>query len=239
MRLAILDDDAALGDYVARLMMNSGHQVQAFKDAKSMLKALRQDSFDLLLLDWVLPDSSGLDVLRWVGENLDPAPPTIMITVRGGEADIVSGLTAGADDYVVKPLRDSVLKARVEALLRRVYGSRSRGPIERFGRHVFDLHRRAVTIDGTTIATTAKEFALALLLFRNLSRPLSRNYILEAVWGSSRDTESRTLDAHISQIRSRLGLRPENGLRLSSVYGFGYRLEEIEGAPAQFGAESE
>ena len=98
------------------------------------------------------------------------------------------------------------------------------------------LQQRTLTISGKPVVTTAKEFTLALLLFRNLARPLSRSYIMEAVWGHGPDMLSRTLDAHISQIRNRLGLRPENGLRLSSVYSFGYRLEQVE--PALAGAAS-
>jgi DNA-binding response OmpR family regulator len=225
MRLAILDDDSALGAHISKLMIELGHTTLEFRNGKSMLKELRQNSFDLLLLDWSLPDTSGIEVLGWVREHLDPSPPVIMIT---GETDIVAGLTSGADDYVTKPIQDDVLKARVEAVLRRVYGGAGKRGVEVYGEHAFDVQQRTLTISGKPVVTTAKEFTLALLLFRNLARPLSRSYIMEAVWGHGPDMMSRTLDAHISQIRNRLGLRPENGLRLSSVYSFGYRLEQVE-----------
>lgn len=178
---------------------------------------------------------TGLEVLRWVRTNMDPAPPIIMITARVGEADIVAGLTSGADDYVTKPIQDDVLKARVEAVLRRTYGAQAKKTIELYGRHAFDVQARTLTIDGEPVVTTAKEFALALLLFRNLQRPLSRSYIMEAVWGHGPDIMSRTLDAHISQIRNRLGLRPDRGLRLSSVYSFGYRLERLDASTVEAG----
>ncbi len=229
MRLAILEDDHSIRTHVSALLGSSGHQVREFHEAKGMLKALRLDSFDLLLLDWSLPDKSGIEVLAWVKEHLDPAPPVIMITARTTEADIVTGLTAGADDYVTKPVQDEVLKARVDAVLRRVYRASARQKIEQYGHFAFDIEQHTLTSHGNPIAMTAKEFGLALLLFRNLHRPLSRDYIMDAVWGHSPDMVSRTLDAHVSQIRSRMALRPENGYRLSSVYSFGYRLEEIEG----------
>jgi DNA-binding response OmpR family regulator len=228
MRLAILDDDSVLGAHISKLMVESGHSTAEFRNGKSMLKELRQNSFDLLLFDWSLPDTSGIEVLAWVREHLDPSPPVIMITARVEENDIIAALTSGADDYVTKPIQDDVLKARVEALLRRVYGGSGKRGIEVYGEHAFDVQQRTLTISGKPIVTTAKEFTLALLLFRNLARPLSRGYIMEAVWGQGPDLISRTLDAHISQIRNRLGLRPENGLRLSSVYSFGYRLEQVE-----------
>ena len=231
MRLAILDDDSALGAHISKLMVELGHTPFEFRNGKSMLKELRQNSFDLLLLDWSLPDTSGIEVLSWTREHLDPSPPVIMITARVGENDIVAGLTSGADDYVTKPIQDDVLKARVEAVLRRVYGGAGKRGVEVYGEYAFDVQQRTLTVSGKPVVTTAKEFTLALLLFRNLSRPLSRSYIMEAVWGHGPDMMSRTLDAHISQIRNRLGLRPENGLRLSSVYSFGYRLEQVE--PAQ------
>jgi DNA-binding response OmpR family regulator len=228
MRVAILDDDSTLCSHVLRLMVDAGHAPSEFHSSKSILKALRQNSFDLLLLDWTLPDSSGIEVLSWVREHLDPSPPVIMITARVGENDIVAGLTAGADDYISKPIQDSVLKARVEAVLRRAYGGPGKRSIEVYGEYAFDVPQRTLKVSGQPVVTTAKEFTLALLMFRNLARPLSRGHIMEAVWGHGPDMMSRTLDAHISQIRGRLGLRPENGLRLSSVYSFGYRLEQVE-----------
>lgn len=228
MRLAILEDDTAFGGYVAQLMGEAGHQATEFRDPRALVRALRLDSYDLLLLDCVPPTSSGFDVLNWIKQNLDPAPPTIMISALAGDRDIVAGLSRGADDYVTKPLHGEILKARVGSLLRRVYGDRSDEKVECFGDHAFDLRYRTVTVKGQPVATNAKEFALALFLFRNLNRPLSRAHLMESVWGHAPDSMSRTLDSHISLIRNRLGLRPENGLRLSAVYNFGYRLEEIQ-----------
>jgi DNA-binding response OmpR family regulator len=228
MRLAILDDDRELCAQVASVMRGAGHACYEFHSGEALRRALRRESYDLLLLDWELPDLSGVDLLAWARATLPAPPPVIMLTGRTGDGDIVHGLDIGADDYVTKPVNTAVLKSRVEALLRRSYGHATAPRIEAFGDHVFDPMGMSVTVRGTEVELTAKEFGLALLLFRNLNRPLSRAHIMETVWGRNPEIPSRTLDAHVSQIRGRLGLRPENGLRLASVYSFGYRLEQID-----------
>ncbi len=233
MRLAILDDDRELCASIASVMRSAGHACYEFHSGEALRRALRRESYDLLLLDWELPDLSGIDLLAWARSNLPAPPPVIMLTGRTGDGDIVHGLDIGADDYVTKPVNTSVLKSRVEALLRRSYGASTAPRVENFGDHVFDPLAMTVTVRGAEVDVTAKEFGLALLLFRNMNRPLSRAHIMETVWGRNPDIPSRTLDAHVSQIRGRLGLRPEHGLRLASVYSFGYRLEQIAAAPAE------
>ena len=228
MRLAILDDDRELCAQVATVMRSAGHSCFEFHSGEALRRALRRESYDLLLLDWELPDLSGVDLLAWARANLPSPPPVIMMTGRTDDGDIVHGLDTGADDYVTKPVQTSVLKARVDAVLRRAYGAVSAPRVENFGDLVFDPIAMTVSVRGTSVDVTAKEFGLALLLFRNLNRPLSRAHIMETVWGRNPEIPSRTLDAHVSQIRGRLGLRPEHGLRLASVYSFGYRLESID-----------
>jgi DNA-binding response OmpR family regulator len=213
---------------MGQLLRADGHLVLELRSGRQMQRALRQESFDLVLLDWEVPDLSGLEILKWSRENLDPAPPVIMITARAGEADIVNGLTSGADDYVTKPVQDSVLSARVDAMIRRAYPRPPTRGVEIFGEHAFDVAAGVVLVSGEPVVVTPKEFALALMLFRNLQRPLSRGHLLEAVWGRNPNLATRTLDAHISRIRIVLGLRPDKGLRLSSVYSFGYRLERVD-----------
>lgn len=231
MRIGILEDDVALCAHLEEVLREDGHNVVKSHSGKDFQRLLRRDSFDVLLLDWEVPDLSGMEVLCWARDNVTPLPGVIMITSRVGELDIVAGLRAGADDYITKPVQDIVLRARVDALLRRTYGAppaTATASVEVYGDYVFHVSGGAVTVDGYPVAMTSKEFALALLLFRNLDRPLSRNHIMEALWGREPDTLSRTLDVHISRVRILLHLRPERGLRLSSVYSFGYRLERLE-----------
>lgn len=226
MRIGILEDDEALAGLVEKLLGESGHACAVYADGPAMVRALHRETFDLLVLDWNVPGLSGLEIIEWARANLDVAPPALMLTSRSAEEDIVAGLSAGADDYVIKPVAPSVLKARVEALARRAYPTASSG-VEHYGPYCFDTRAETVTLNGVPITITAKEFALALLLFRNLHRALSRAYIFEALWGRNPNLPTRTLDAHVSNIRSKLNLRPDNGFKLVPIYAYGYRLETL------------
>jgi DNA-binding response OmpR family regulator len=225
MRIAILEDDLSLANYIEKSLNDGGHSCDLFIDGKQLLRALRRETFDILILDWNVPGLSGHEVLLWMKENLDSSPPALMLSSRSAEEDIVAGLSAGADDYVVKPVAPAVLLARVNALARRAYPPPPPDGIETFGDYLFDMRNETVEFAGQRIVLTAKEFALALLLFRNIHRPLSRAYIFEALWGGNPDLSTRTLDAHISNVRTKLNLRPGNGYKLVPIYAYGYRLE--------------
>ncbi|WP_395827645.1 response regulator transcription factor [Collimonas sp.] len=229
MRIAVLDDDPSQTDLVCQVLTSSGHTCHPFQSGKEILNQLRRESYDMLVLDWQVPDLSGPEVLRWVREKLPRTIPVLFITSRSGEDDIVEGLAAGADDYMIKPIRRSELVARVQALLRRAYPIQSSSEQIVFNDYLFETRSGRLTLAGKPIEITQKEFDLALLFFRNLGRPLSRAYILEAVWSRDVDIPSRTMDTHVSRVRSKLQLRPENGYRLAPVYSYGYRLEQLTG----------
>lgn len=227
MRIAILDDDENLLKLTSVCLTEAGHTCHTFVSGKAMVHQLHRESFDLLVLDWQVPDLSGTEVLQWVREKLSATLPVLFMTSRSAEDDIVAGLAAGADDYMIKPIRKSELVARVNALLRRAYPQQTATEIASFGDYAFDLRGSRARLKGEALELTQKEFDLALLLFQNLGRPLSRAYILEAVWSRDIEIPSRTMDTHISRVRSKLDLRPENGFRLAPVYSYGYRLEQI------------
>jgi len=229
MRIAILDDDRSQTDLVSQVLTAAGHQCYPFNSGKEMLNQLRRESFDMLILDWQVPDLSGPEVLRWAREKLSDKLPVLFMTSRSGEDDIVTGLAAGADDYMIKPIRRGELVARVQALLRRAYPTQNAVEQIQFNQYVFEPRTTRLTATGEPIELTQKEFDLALLFFRNLGRPLSRAYILEAVWSRDVEIPSRTMDTHVSRVRSKLQLRPENGFRLAPVYSYGYRLEQVSG----------
>jgi DNA-binding response OmpR family regulator len=126
MRIAVLDDDRSQTDLVSQVLNAAGHVCHAFQSGKEMVNQLRRESFDMLIIDWQVPDLSGADVLRWSREKLPPTLPVLFMTSRSGEDDIVAGLAAGADDYMIKPIRRGELVARVQALLRRAYPSQNR-----------------------------------------------------------------------------------------------------------------
>lgn len=227
MRIGVLEDDIELARELEALLVGAGYRCFLFQSGQKLINFLRHETVDLLLVDWNIPDVSGIAVVRWVQENLEVHPPVLMLTSRTAEEDIVAALRSGADDYVVKPVQPGVLLARIESIQRRVYPPPRLGSEERFGDYIFDLRQENVRMSGSEIALTAKEFALALMLFRNMHRALSRSYIFEALWGRNPELQTRTLDSHISKVRTKLNLRPENGLKLVPVYAYGYRLEAI------------
>ncbi|CAG9191098.1 DNA-binding response regulator [Paraburkholderia sabiae] len=228
MRIAVLDDDVAQADLVCQSLAVDGHDCHAFAEGTALVKQLRRQTFDLLVLDWNVPDMSGEEVLKWVRQSLSDRLPVLFMTSRSRETDIASILNKGADDYVVKPVATSVLLARVRSLLRRAYQLNHAATKESFGEFEFELGAKQVVARGTPVTLTQKEFELALLLFRHLSQPLSRAHILEAIWRQDVDIPSRTMDTHVSMLRAKLGLRPEHGYRLTPIYGYGYRLERLE-----------
>jgi DNA-binding response OmpR family regulator len=228
MRCAIVDDDRAQTALVEKLLSGAGHRCEVFHGGAALLARLRQDTYDLVVLDWSMPGLTGIEVLKAVRAGPSAATPVLMLTARADTADIVAGLEAGADDYVVKPLVPEVFLARVDAILRRAGLSRPSSPVAQFGPYSFDRATETVSFNGESVKLTAKEFALALAFFENLSRPLARAWLLEHVWGTKADLESRTLDAHVSKVRVKLHLRAEMGYRLNPVYSYGYRLERAE-----------
>ncbi len=230
MQIAVVDDDLHQLELLSRAVETMGHVSHRFTDGQGLLQAMRRSTFDLLLVDWELPDLSGVDIvqtLRAEGAGM----PIVMVTHRDGERDVVQGLTKGADDYVVKPVRGAELKARLLALLRRAYPEQA--TLQRHGPYEWNASTRAWCRDGEPIELKPREFDLCVCLFRQIGRVLSRSYLMQAVWGRDDEVPTRTLDTHISAIRLKLGLRPEHGYRLSAVYGHGYRLEALEAQERQ------
>ncbi|MBC2670171.1 response regulator transcription factor [Novosphingobium piscinae] len=225
MKVAVLDDDKAVLETVAKLLDEAGFQCATFDNGRQLVRTLHRETFDLFVIDWNLPDLPGLNVLEWIRNQIGAQPPVLLLTNRVSDEDLVAGLRAGADDFVTKPYHPAVLLARVEALARRSTMNLSR-TTETYGKLDFELTSKTLRLSGEVVHLTPKEFSLALLLFRNLNRAVSRAYIFETIWGMDPDLSTRTLDIHISKIRSKLALRPENGFRLTPVYGYGYRLEE-------------
>jgi DNA-binding response OmpR family regulator len=227
MRIAVLDDDRSQLELVCQVLTSAGHTCHAFGSGKEMLNQLRRESYDMLIIHWQPPNVSGAEVIHWVRERLPANLPVLFLTSRSSEDDIIAGLAAGADDYMIKPVRRGELVARVQALLRRAYPAQNTVEQIQFGKYIFEVRTGRLTMDGKPVELTQKEFDLALLFFRNIGRPLSRAYILEAVWARDVEVPSRTMDTHVSRVRSKLRLRPEYGYRLAPVYSYGYRLEKI------------
>lgn len=238
MRIAVLEDDDSQRDWMNSFLMALGHVCHAYPSAQGLMRDLRRESFDLLVMDWNLPDMSGLEVVRWVRANLSSRVPVLFVTSHVDEADLVEALKAGVDDYMTKPVRVPELMARLHALLRRAYPQQT-GETLVVGDYTFDQGAKTLTMRGLPVDLKHREYELAYLLFSRLGELLSRKYLQESVWGGQADVVSRTLDTHVSRLRVKLDLRPENGYRLSSVYSLGYRLESLNGQQPQVGQAGE
>lgn len=228
MRIALLDDDRNQSDLICKALSGAGYFCQSFKTGKDLFDQLRREGCDMLVIHWQVADASGVEALRWVREKLPAELPVLFIVAgRTDQDDIVATLAAGANDYLVKPVRRSELLMRVQVLLRRAYPAQTAPEEIQFAQYVFETRTSRLTMDGNPIDVTQKEFDLALLFFRNLGRPLSRPYILETIWSREGHVPSRTMDTHVSRVRSKLQLKPENGFRLTPVYSYGYQLEQL------------
>jgi DNA-binding response OmpR family regulator len=231
MRIAILEDDPDQLALLKRWISDDGHDVHGYESGRETMKQAGRESFDLFMLDWQVPDVSGLEVLTWLRGNVSKTVPVLFVTVRDSEQDIVFALEHGADDYMVKPVRRQELLARVRALLRRAYPSEEQKLLS-FPPFDIDIQLSEVRKNGAKVELTPKEFELTVTLFRNIGRLMSRGHLQETVWGRSGDLATRTVDTHVSQVRKKLDLRPESGYRVVPVYNYGYRLEKTGGPSA-------
>jgi two-component system response regulator RegX3 len=227
MRIAFLEDDPSQTELFSHWFELAGHHPHPFDRGARLLRALEQETFDVLLLDWNVPEMSGIDVLRHLRQRLQSAVPVLFSTARSREEDVVRALREGADGYVTKPVRRLELLARLESLAqRRRDGQPQTGVIELDAFRV-DLGMRTILRNNTPLRLTAKDFDLSALFLRNVGRLLSRGHIRETVWNANHPMSSRTLDTHVSRVRNKLGLVREHGWRLVAVYGYGYRLERL------------
>ena len=227
MRIAALDDDPLQLEFFTHTLTASGHVCRTYATGAALLKDLRRETFDLLIVDWQLPDIEGPQLVAKARQQIGAELPILFVTNRQAESDIVEGLASGADDFMVKPVRVAEFSARVNALLRRAYPDSTSGALE-FGNYRFVPETRSLEMAGAPVELKAREYELALFLFQNMGRLLSRDHLREIIWGHSAEVISRSLDTHISRLRTLLDLRPANGYMIAAVYGVGYRLEAVK-----------
>lgn len=229
MRVAILEDDPDQSELVSLWLQDAGHAVSCYEDAAGFLRSVRRESFDLYVLDWVLPDLSGVEVLSRLRSEMEDFTPAVIATAKNEEHSVVRGLESGADDYLIKPIRRAELVARVGAVMRRVSGNRSYDDNIDASPYEINNATKTISLRNDDISLTNREFSLAIFLFRNNGRMLSRSHILESIWGIDNDAVStRTVDTHMSRLRKKLKLGKENGWALSAIYQHGYRMEKTD-----------
>lgn len=227
MRIALLEDDPDQSELVGLWLEDAEHTVLYRSTGRDFLRAVRRESFDLYLLDWLLPDLSGIDVLHKLRAELEDYTPVLIATVKNEERDVVQALEAGADDFLVKPIRRQELVARVNAVCRRAAGGHELTETHDADPYVIDSTHKQVTLNDDGIPLTNREFDLAQFFFRNAGKVVSRAHILETIWGiENTDVSTRTVDTHISRLRKKLKLNADTGWKLSAIYQHGYRLEQ-------------
>ena len=228
MQIAIVDDDPDIAALMMLWLEEEGHSCIHYSSGQDFIKAIRSKNFDIVLLDWIMPEFDGEQTLNWIKNHEDIDVPVIFVTQKATEDDVAKILTLGADDYITKPIRQKEMIARINAVARRA-NPRLDDEVIEMEPYRIDTTSREVSIAGENIKLTEKEFKLVLFLFRNVGRLLSRDHILSAVWGYEMGMNTRTVDTHMSRIRKKLDISPEKGWRLSSIYHQGYRLENLLG----------
>ncbi len=218
----LLEDDANIRSFVLYALTNSGLEAKGFENPSEFWKAIKTERPDLLLLDIMLPEEDGLTVLAKIRKTAGLSLlPVIMLTAKGSEYDKVIGLDSGADDYIAKPFGTMEMISRVKALLRRT--SADKDTEYAMGELYVNPSKHIVKVGETEVQLTLKEFELLCYLLENAGNVLTRERILEKVWGYSFDGESRTVDVHVRTLRAKLG---KCGDLVETVRGVGYKISE-------------
>jgi len=221
-RILLVEDEAALRLGLSDRLRSEGYEVAAAEDGDLGFERARSELFDLLILDVMLPGRSGFDVCRDLRKE-GVETPILMLTARGETLDKVLGLKLGADDYLVKPFETLELLARVEALLRRAQPDTEGGTFT-FGDVRIDFRRMELTRGGEPVELSALEFRLLRFLVEHRGEVLSRERLLDEVWGYDADVYSRTVDQHVATLRKKLEENPRRPAHLLTVHGAGYKL---------------
>lgn len=222
----VVEDDKNIREIETFALKNVGYEVEGFECAKDFYEKLKSEHPDLILLDVMLPDEDGLEIVKKLRENGDTKTlPVIMVTAKTTELDKVKGLDIGADDYMVKPFGVMELISRVKALLRRSGGQAAEEKTLTLGNVFIDKEKHAVYVDNKICELTFKEYELLKLLMTNAGIVTTREVILEKVWGTDFEGESRTLDMHIKTLRQKL---KEGGSMIKTVRNVGYIMTATE-----------
>jgi two-component system response regulator RegX3 len=230
----VVEDEASFVEALQIGLSREGFRVEVAVDGVEALERFAELKPDLVLLDVMLPRVSGLDVCRQI--RAQSTVPIIMVTAKSGEIDTVVGLEVGADDYVTKPYRIRELVARIRALLRRANGDTT-GEVERaatstlrVGDVTLDPEAHRLTVRGQEVAVPLKEFEVLHLLLANAGRVLTRELLIDRVWGSDYVGDTKTLDVHIKRLRSKIEPDPSAPTRIVTIRGLGYKYERVAAA---------
>ena len=216
-----VEDDGNIRELVVYTLNTTGMEARGFEDGKSFMEALAFETPELVLLDIMLPGEDGIEILKKLRKSAKTKDiPVIMVTAKGSEYDKVIGLDTGADDYITKPFGMMELVSRIKAVLRRTMREKEDTKYQ-IGNLLIDVEKHKVKVDGKTVALTLKEFELLEKLMKNRSIVLTRDRLLEEIWGYDFTGETRTVDVHVRTLRQKLGIAGE---LIETVRGVGYRI---------------
>lgn len=234
-KILIVEDESSFSEAISFLLGKEGYESAVAENGRIALDLFKSNDFDLVLLDLMIPEVSGIDVCRTI--RTTSAVPIIMLTAKDSEVDKVVGLELGADDYVTKPYSSRELVARIKAVLRRGVpddgASASNSGIHSVAGIRMDIERHQVTVNGNLIPLPLKEFELLEFLLRNEGRVLTRGQLIDRVWGGDYYGDTKTLDVHIKRLRSKIEVDPANPVLIQTIRGLGYKFE----AQTQYMAE--
>lgn len=223
-KILVVEDDKHISKLVSYNLENEGFESVVCESGEKALELLNVGSFDLIVLDLMLPEMDGLEVCRSVRQNKDSSHiPIIMLTAKGEEVDRIVGFELGADDYVVKPFSPRELVLRIKAILKREQPKEGDKSLLKAGGLRVDISRHRVTVDEEEVCLTPMEFNLLVTLMQRKGHVQSRDILLDQVWGFIVDVTTRTVDTHVKRLRQKLG---NEGRRIETVRGVGYRFSE-------------
>src|SRR5918911_514779 len=226
MRILVVEDEERLARLISRVLLEEGYAVETEANGRQALMRALADEYDLLIVDWMLPELSGVQLVKRL-RAAEIGTPAIMLTARDQIEDRVEGLDAGADDYLPKPFAFPELLARVRALARRPWGEGKEGAVLKAGDVTLDPVRHVVRHGGETVDLTAKEFALLATLLQRPGQVFTRSVLLDTVWGGSPDVYTNVVDLYVSYLRKKLD-RDGEPSRIRTVRGVGYTFEARE-----------
>lgn len=223
--ILIVEDESSFSDALSFLLSKEGFEVSIAETGRAALEIFKAETFDLILLDLMIPEISGIEVCRAI--RTTSSIPIIMLTAKDSEIDKVVGLELGADDYVTKPYSSRELVARIKAVLRRgsVEDNSQEAGVHSAGNIRMDIERHAVSVNGAAISLPLKEFELLEFLIRNKGRVLTRGQLIDRVWGDDYYGDTKTLDVHIKRLRSKIEVDPANPILIQTIRGLGYKFE--------------
>jgi DNA-binding response OmpR family regulator len=226
-RIGILEDDPCQAEFICSSLVEAGYDCQSFSKSQTLLHRLQTIRFDLLILDWQLPDATGEFALRHIRERMSLTTPVLFLTSCSSDEARIFMLRAGANDYLVKPVAGRQLRARAQTLLEsRSDASATFRLCEAHGEYTFYRPSKQISARGVPIPVNATEFRLALLLFRNAGKSLSFRRLADAI--GEEEVNPEIISRHIAKTRTKLRLFSINGYRISPIYNYGYRLDVID-----------